>query len=43
MDRKLALVQENAEKLQQALLAKRKNIEAIVAVMQEKMSASQQS
>jgi hypothetical protein len=38
VDRKLGLVQENAEKLQQALLTKRKNLEAIVGVMQEKMA-----
>jgi prefoldin subunit 5 len=42
VDRKLGLVQENAEKLQQALLTKRKNLEAIISVMQEKMANAQQ-
>lgn len=39
VDRKLGLVQENAEKIQQALLTKRKNLESIISVMQEKMRA----
>ncbi|ELR22828.1 prefoldin, alpha subunit [Acanthamoeba castellanii str. Neff] len=42
VDRKLGLVQENAEKLQQALLTKRKNLEAIIGVMQEKMAQQPQ-
>jgi hypothetical protein len=42
-DRKIKLVNEQADKLQQAIAGKRKNMESVVIMMQQKLYAYEQA